>query len=184
MDPLMTGLIVFCAVGIGVGLGIVWQQNRVAATPPQHQWKGDKVTPVMLGPRNKAPERAGRRMVMTQGVLLAATMARKDGDVSDAEVETIREFILSHVNGADQEFADTVMRDGLTATVSTAVIDASIETIRAVGSEEQRKLLIQLFVAVAQADGVVDPREEEFMLEIGRRLELADSEVKNMLEIK
>ncbi len=183
MDPLILGVIVVIGVGAGVAT-VAWLQLRAGeAKPPAREWKGDKVTPVMLGPRNKAPERAGRRMVMTQGVLLAATMARRDGEVTESEVQTIRDFILEHVNGADQEFTDNVMRDGLTATVSAAVIDASIETLRAVGSDEQRRLLIGLFVAVAQADGVVDPREEEFMIEIGERLGLSEDAVKERLKL-
>ncbi len=181
MPGLSFAIVATIGIGVGVALGIWVQQQRAEAKPPPRGWKGDKITPVMLGPRNKAPERAGRRMVMTQAVLLAATMARKDGNVTEEEKAAIQAFILAQVTGADQDFATSVMRDGLTATVSSAVSDAAIETVRAVGSEEQKQLVIALLVAVAKADGKIHPQEVSFMNEVGGRLGIDEATVKDLL---
>jgi len=137
----------------------------------------------MTGARNKAPERVARDAVMAQAVLLAVEMACADGEVDDGETAAIRQFILTHVNGADDAFADKAIREGFAAQRNTAAVDSAIATVRAVGSEEQRALILELLVHVAQADGRIHKAEREFMGRVGLQMGLAAADVERMITL-
>lgn len=186
MEP-MTGVavtVVLIVVGAGVAMWWNAKQEPEAPAPPPNKWKGGKITPMMAGARNKAPERVARESVMIQAVLLAVEMARADGEVPDSERETIRQFILNNVTGADEEFADNAIAKGFDATRNTAAVDSAIATVRAVGSEEQRVLILELLVHVAQADGVIHHAERAFMERIGERMGLGPEEVARLIALE
>jgi len=181
----MTGTLVLIAVIAAIGFGIFWVRRAQPSIPepPPSPWKGDKITPLMAGARNKAPERVARESIMAQAVLLAVEMACADGDVDDEETAAIRQFILAQVTGADDDFADKALRDGFAAQRNTAAVDAAIETVRAVGSEEQRLLILGLLVHVAQADGRIHDAERKFMARVGQRMGLAMADVERMISL-
>jgi len=183
----MTGAAVTIAVLLAVGAGVaLWwksQQGPEPPEPPPSKWKGGKITPMMAGARNKAPERVARDAVMAQAVLLAVEMACADGEVDDSERAAIRQFIIENVTGADAEFADKAIRKGFDAQRNTAAVDSAIATVRAVGSEEQRVLILELLVHVAQADGVIHHAERAFMERVGERMGLETAEVERMISI-
>ncbi len=183
----MNGVAVTVAVLLVIGAGVaVWWSARNAPEvpePPPSQWKGSKITPMMAGARNKAPERVARDAVMAQAVLLAVEMACADGQVDDEERGAIRQFILDHVTGADDDFAERAIREGFAAQRNTAAVDAAIATVRAVGSEEQRVLILELLVHVAQADGIIHHAERAFMERVGERMGLDLDDVERMIAL-
>ncbi|MCB9675911.1 MAG: TerB family tellurite resistance protein [Alphaproteobacteria bacterium] len=154
------------------------RQQAQSAAPPPRAWKGDTVTPVILGPRNRAPERVARGFVASQGALLAMNMANADGQITEVERDAIRSFILKHVTNANEMLAEKALQEAEEAILSQAKVDAAVEAVRAVGSEEQRQLLVDLLVHVAQADGQVKPEEVAFMQRVGNELGLSEADVK------
>jgi uncharacterized tellurite resistance protein B-like protein len=187
LDAFMIGIAITLAVLVAIGAGVaVWRRAGSEPEPPEpppSQWKGGKITPMMAGARNKAPERVSRDAIMAQAVLLAAEMATSDGKVEDDEKDAIRQFILDNVTDADEAFAETAMRKGFDAQRNTAAVDAAIATIRAVGSAEQRVLILELLVHVAQADGVIHHAERAFMERVGERMGLDTDEVERMISL-
>jgi len=165
--------------------GWVWRKWHEPPDAPPSRWQGgDAVTPNLRGPADSIRERVARGPALTQAVLLAVEMARADGHVADEETEAIRQFILRNVTGADDAFADRVLRGGLGTSPGHDAVQDAIETIRAISSEEQLRLVLQLLVHVAQADGTVRPTEAAFMQQVGTRLGLGDGEVDEMLMLR
>jgi uncharacterized tellurite resistance protein B-like protein len=109
--------------------------------------------------------------------MIAIEMARADGDVHGAELEAIRDFLLHHVPELDAGGAERILQAGLAAAPGPGAIEAAIETIRAVASEEQQRLIVAMFGHVARADGGLDGREVAFMERIGRGLGLSDAAI-------
>lgn len=177
MDYLiLIGVVLGLAVGVAY---VVWSRSRAEpAPPPPRAWKGDTVTPVMLGPRNKAPERVARNFVVSQGTVLAMRMANADGEIKEVEREAIRLFLAQNVSSADPQLTERAISEAEGQVGDEGALAAALEALRAVGSEEQRKLLVELLVHVAQADGVVKAEEVAFMQRIGRQLGLSDDDVK------
>ncbi|MEZ4315972.1 MAG: TerB family tellurite resistance protein [Myxococcota bacterium] len=174
-------LLVVAVLGAALAAGgyAYWvQRSQTAKAPPPRAWKGDTVTPVMLGPRNRAPERVSRGFVASQGALLAMNMANADGHITDEERAAIRAFILEHVTDADEGMADKALHEAEEAVRSEAKVDAAVVAVRAVSSEDQRRLLVELLVHVAQVDGVVKPEEVAFMQRVGNELGLSEADVK------
>ena len=62
--------------------------------------------------------------------------------------------------------------------VDASKLDAAIDALRAISSTEQRQVLVELLVHVAQADGVVKPEELAFMQRIGNALGLSEADVR------
>ena len=180
-------LLVLAVLGAGAAAaGYAYWVRRdapAAKEPPPRAWKGDTVTPVMLGPRNRAPERVARSFVVTQGALLAMNMAHVDGDITENEREAIREFILRFVTSADPALAERALTEAEEGIANSAAVDAAVEALRAISSEEQRQLLVDLLVHVAQADGVVKPQEVAFMQRVGNALGLSEADVKARIAI-
>jgi len=175
-------LLVLAVVGAGaVAAGYAYWSRRevpVAKEPPPRAWKGDTVTPVMLGPRNRAPERVARSFVVSQGALLAMNMAGVDGEITAPERAAIREFIVRFVTSADAALADRALAEAEAGIANQSAVDDAVEALRATSSEEQRRLLVDLLVHVAQVDGVVKPSEVAFMQRVGNALGLSEADVK------
>ena len=168
---------------LGVFVGTRWQRRKdMAYEIPSRKWRGESITPVGAGPRNKAPERVARGPILTQAVVLAVEMARADGQVDGTETEAIRAFILNNVTSADSRFAEMVVSAGLECTRQETTIEAAIDTIRAFGSSEQQMLIVELLVSVAQADGLIHPGEKEFIARVGVGLGIDESIVVGLLE--
>lgn len=169
------------AVLVAAGVVFVVRAQPKPIEPPPRGWKGDKITPAGLGPRSKAPERVARSVVLVEAVLLAVEMARADGDIDPTESDAIRDFIRNHVPEADEALATRVLDEGLGRKATPAKVTAAIETLRAVASEEQRELVLELFVHVARADGRLDEGEIAFMEQIGGELGLQAQAVKGLI---
>ncbi len=173
-------LLVLAVAGALAAGGAYWvwsRQEPEAKEPPPRAWQGETVTPVILGPRNRAPERVAREYVVTQGALLAMNMANADGQISDEEREAIRLFLLEHVTNADAAQAERALVRAEAEVVDASKLDAAIDALRAISSTDQRKLLVELLVHVAQADGIVKPEEVAFMQRIGNALGLSEADV-------
>jgi len=65
--------------------------------PPRPGGKYGAETPGGHSPRNRAPERVARGVVLTQAVLLAVEMARADDEIDPSEEDAIRDFVRNHV---------------------------------------------------------------------------------------
>jgi uncharacterized tellurite resistance protein B-like protein len=158
------------------------EPEPAAAEPVRKNWTSEHVTPLAMGPRNRVAERVARGPVLSQAVLVAVGMARADGHILDEEENAIRMFILNHVTDADNAFADQVMRDGLSRDHTDHETEEAVDTIRAVASEEQRRLIIQLLAHVASVDGNIDEAERVYMRKIGKRLGLSQPAVDHLLK--
>ncbi len=173
------------AVGIVVIIGgvvvLALRRNAKAPSAPPGNWKTDAITPAGAEPRGRVLERVSRQGVLTQGVVVACEMAHADGAFDDSEASTIRAFILSHVPGADDAFADRILRDALAERISEDSLDSAIETIRALGSKEQHRMIVELLVEVAHADGTVHDGEMAFMTRVGTNLGLSAPDVRQLL---
>ncbi|MBT3222929.1 MAG: TerB family tellurite resistance protein [Proteobacteria bacterium] len=151
--------------------------------PPAQRWQHDRITPLALGPRNRVAERVARGPILTQAVLVAVEMARADGQVDPEEKDAIRSFILNNVTDADDAFVELVMKEGFGREHTKEEVEKAIETIRAVGSEEQRRLIVQLLAHVAGVDGRISPEEEAFMEQVGGKFGLSSDAVKHLLKV-
>lgn len=174
-------LIVVVLVGaVGAYGAFVWARSRASAesVAPPRAWKSDTVTPIMMGPRSKAPERVARSFVATQGALLAARMANADGEIKESERDAIRAFLLEHVTAGDPAVAERALADAEARIHDEVALTSALEGLRAVGSEDQRRVLVELLVHVAQADGIVRPEEEAFMQRVGGQLGLSSDDVR------
>ena len=184
MNPaivLVVALLASCA--ILAGLVFLIRERTAFEDPPSKRWQHDRITPLALGPRNRVAERVARGPVLTQAVLVAVEMARADGHMDPEEKDAIRAFILNNVTNADDGFADSVMKEGLAREHSKEEVEKAIETIRAVGSEEQRRLIVQLLAHVAGVDGRISPEEEAFMEQVGGKFGLSSEAVKHLLKV-
>jgi uncharacterized tellurite resistance protein B-like protein len=184
-----TGLIVvIAAIALAAAIGLALNARRTvvareaAVVARQHTWAGDKITPAGLGPRNSAPERVARGQVLTQGVILAVVMARADGTIADAEVAAIRAFIEEQIPEADEGMARKALEDGLAHAPSEETIRQAIETIRAIGSDEQRHLVLQMLIAVAHTDGKLDIGERAFMERVGDGFGFGPDAVRELID--
>lgn len=162
--------------------GVVWflrerGPKNLSESPPPRAWAGETVTPVMMGPRSKAPERVARRFVIDQGALLALKMASVDGEIVEVEREAVRRFIVAEARDLDAEQAEAALLRAEHGLDNPIQVENAIEGLRALGSEEQRQSLIDLFVAVAQADGEIRDEEVAFMERVGAQLGLSPADV-------
>ena len=132
---------------------------------------------------DRAKQQHSRNVVVSNAVLLAVEMARVDGFIAPKEMDGIHDFIVEHVKRADQAYAANMMRRGIDKPAGHAAVDSAIKEISEVASEEQTRLVIQLLVYVAQADGIVCPEEKEFMQRIGKGLGLSVDEVDKLIEL-
>jgi uncharacterized tellurite resistance protein B-like protein len=186
----MDGVVVIGGVvaALGIGLGVAIWRMRSEPTPvvlpKRTEWKDATLTPAGAAPRNKATERVARGVVLTQAVLLAVEMARADEEIDPAEEEAIRDFVKNHVPEADASEVTRALAEGLASKPTPDAVQAAIETLRNVASEEQRRLVLQLFVHVAQADGKVRDGEVAFMERIGVALGLEAGEVHALVHAK
>lgn len=180
----MTGSTALLVAAIGVGLfsvGLVLLRAPRTPAPPPGRWNTDAITPAGAVPRERVVERVGRQGVLTQGVVLACEMARADGTVLDVERDAIRTFLLTHVPDADDALATRILRDGLEAPLSEDSFRNAVDTIRALATEEQRHLVLELLVHVAHVDGDLHGNERSFMSKVGVALDLADADVQALL---
>lgn len=184
MSPLVFGIVVTALVSAAL---VAWFLTRATdatpASPPPRAWKGDTVTPVIQGLRNKAPERVARSFVVGQGALLALRMAEVDGEVVEAEREALMQFILEHVTNADRDAAEQALRNAESGVENAIEVERAIEGLRAVGSEEQRQLLVDLLVHVAQADGRIHEAEVAFLKRIGTMLGIAEAVIEQRISL-
>jgi uncharacterized tellurite resistance protein B-like protein len=184
MDLLI--LVVLALIGALAAGGAYWawsSREEPAREPPSRAWKGDTVTPVILGPRNRAPERVAREYVVTQGALLAMNMARADGQITDEERAAIRQFLLEHVTNHDAAQAQRALEQAESEVLDPAKLEAAIDALRAISSTDQRKVLVELLVHVAQADGVIKPEELAFMKRVGSALGLSEADVRARISL-
>lgn len=137
----------------------------------------------MMGPRNKAPERVARRFVVDQGALLALKMAEVDGEISSVERDVVRRFILTEGRDLDPLEADRALARAEGSLDNPIQVENAIEGLRALSSEEQRQLLVDLFVDVAQADGAIRDEEVAFMERVGAQLGLTSDDVKKRIAL-
>lgn len=174
---------IFFAIVVLVVLGglAVWWSNRPAEAdqpaPPPRAWQSETVTPVMMGPRNKAPERVARRFVLDQGALLALKMAEVDGTITDDERAVVRRFILAEARELDDDGADQAIARAEGSLDNPIQLENALEGLRALGSEQQRQVLVDLLVQVAQADGAIQDTELAFMQRVGEKLGLTPEDV-------
>jgi uncharacterized tellurite resistance protein B-like protein len=167
-----------------VGGAVLWRRRRIPEKePPPRAWASETVTPVMMGPRNKAPERVARRFVVDQGALLALKMAAVDGTITDDERAVVRRFVVSESRGLDAREAEAAIARAEGSLDNPIQVENAIEGLRALGSEEQRQLLIELFVDVAQADGAIRDEEVSFMQRVGAQLGLSPDDVKKRIAL-
>ena len=175
-------LLVIVTLGVVAGLILYFRSEPAPLGEPERDgWTDGRITPLAMGPRNRVAERVARGPVLTQAVMVAVQMARADGHVSTAEEDAIRSFIVDHVTDADSDFAKRVMEEGFHRLHSEAEVDEAVDTIRAVASEEQRRLIIQLLAHVACVDGSIDEGERRFMERVGNRMGLSPSSVEHLL---
>ena len=149
--------------------------------PPPRAWASDTITPQMLGPRGRAPQRVGGAKVLSQGVTLAVEMARVDGDTATLERRAIREFLLAHAAGLDESTAERVIKEGFEQQSNTDATRGAIETIRALANEDQRQFTLRLLAHVARADGRVSQQEHAFMVRVGQALGIDHTAVDQLL---
>lgn len=178
-------LAIAVVAAVGVIAALLWMRarNQPDPTPPPRAWKSDTVTPIMLGPRNKAPERVARNFVVSQGTVLAIRMANADGEIKEVERQAIRAFLADHVSNADPALTERALAEAEGQVSDEGALASALEALRAVGSEEQRRLLVDLLVHVAQSDGVVKDEEIVFMQRIGRQLGLSEEDVRARIAI-
>lgn len=152
----------------------VYQTNRIPMVRAPHGWNPEsEATPTI--------ERVARGPVLSQAVLLACEMARTDGDIDATEREAIRTFLLERVQDADESFAERVCAEGLSGSSREDAVDAAISTIRAVGSAPLRRMVLELLLYVAHADGKIHPNEARFMIRVGMGIGLQPQAVDRML---
>ena len=184
MSPLS---ITIGAVAVLSALVVAWlltrKQDAPAAVPPPRAWDGDTVTPMIQGRRNKAPERVSRSFVIGQGAILALRMAEVDGEIKESERQAVKQFILTNVTQVDEAMADRAVAQAEAGLKNTIELERAIEGVRAVSSEEQRTLLVDLLVHVAQADGSIHEAEVAFLQRIGGMLGLTDTAVAERIAI-
>lgn len=174
-------IVVSAAVVVAVGSALLRRAQEPAA-PPAGRWNTDAITPAGAEPRSRVLERVAQQGVLVQGVLVACEMAHADGAFDPHEQDTIRAFILSHVPGSDEAFARRILREALAERADHVTLGSAVETIRAVGSEEQRELILELLVEVARADGAIHEQERAFMRQVGADLGLEPAAVAARLE--
>lgn len=184
MNSLVLGIVVVAVVSAAA---VAWFMTRgegeSKAEPPPRAWKSDTVTPVIQGLRNKAPERVARSYVVGQGALLALRMAEVDGEIVDAERDALKQFILERITNADEELTDRAVKSAEAGLENAIEVERAIEGLNAVSSEEQRQLLVDLLVHVAQADGVIHEEEIAFLKRIGGMLGIPDAAVEQRIAI-
>lgn len=184
MNSLLFAIVVVALVSGAVAAWFLTRPSGTApAEPPPRAWKGDTVTPVIQGRRNKAPERVARSFVVGQGALLALRMAEIDGEIKDVERDAVRTFILTHVTHADEALANKALESAEAGLANAIEVERAIEGLRAVSSEEQRELLVDLLVHVAQADAVIHDEEIAFLKQLGGMLGLTDATVEQRIAI-
>lgn len=177
----MTWFLVVAVVFLVAGVG-VWFLRRsppveTPEQPPPRAWASETVTPVMMGPRNKAPERVARRFVIDQGALLALKMAEVDGEIHEAEREVVLRFILDEARDLDESEASVALARAEGSLDNPIQVENALEGLRALSSEEQRQALVDLLVAVARADGEIHDQEIAFMERVGAQLGLSPADV-------
>jgi tellurite resistance protein len=153
----------------------VYRSSRTPIVRAPHRWNPEaEATPTI--------ERIARGPVLRQAVLLACEMARSDGDVDATEREAIRQFLLERVDDADETFAERMCAEGLGGSSRDDAVDAAISTIRAVGSPPLRRMVLELLLFVAHADGKIHPNEIRFMARVGNGIGLQPSAVERILQ--
>ncbi len=182
MDWIVPALLVLVGIG-GAAWWLRMRSRHAHASPPPRAWSSETVTPVMLGPRNKAPERVARRFVIDEGALLALHMAKVDGAICDEEREVVRRFILAEARDLSTEDAERALLRAEHALDNPLRVENAIEGLRALGSEEQRRALVDLLVDVAQADGAIQPEEVVFMERVGAQLGLSPAQVRQRIAL-
>lgn len=160
-------LLVLGGVGLALvlgGAGIVLLSRRDMPVPPSASIRATVPT--------SAQRRQARDVAISHGVRLASMLARVDGEVHGTELEAIHEFITTHVKKADVPFAARIMRTGLDGPTEVSR-EESLARIQAVADAEQRQLVFELLVFVAQADGHIHEAERAFLEEVAPSLGVA-----------
>jgi len=107
--------------------------------------------------------------------VLLTLVAKADGRVTPAEAKAISRFFTERLGFGEAELATVrrIMKETLRVNPSP---EAVASQFAAIATMEERLALLRLVWMVAEADGLVDPREEQVISRISRALGIRSSD--------
>ncbi|MBT3220688.1 MAG: hypothetical protein HN348_16500 [Proteobacteria bacterium] len=121
-----------------------------------------------------ALSREDRREVMRAMAVVALEMCRADGQVREEELEQIRVYIESYDSSFGGRFAEDALDHALATTIDSSNLRRLARLVREHTTRSERMHLLEMTVAVAQADGELAPDERLYLQKVGKWLGFQD----------
>ncbi len=114
--------------------------------------------------------------VMSLLVLVAAVM-KADGKILKSELDYVKRFLVQNFGEASAAEAIRMLRDLLQQTIPVNEVCRQIQQNM---NYSARLQLLHFLYGIAQADGVVDPREKDLINVIGREMGISGSDLSSI----
>ena len=121
-----------------------------------------------------APTQKDRQEVLRAMAVVSLEMCRADGQVREEELEQIRAYIESFDTSFGGRFAEDAIDHALSTTIDPSNLRRMARLVREHTTRAERMHLLEMTLAVAQADGVLAPDERLYLQKVGRWLGFED----------
>lgn len=160
------------ALAIGAGL-VMFRQTGWPA--------GERAGEAAATASFRTLEKDARENIIRDAVVLATELSRVDDFIAPAEVNSIRDFILSHVGASQVADITEAMREGMSQPASPAMVQEICDRIRGGCGLGHRELIAHFLVHVAHADGLLCPEENAFLERVVPEIGVAPGALLNMI---
>ena len=126
-------------------------------------------------------EPKGRDQIVRDAMLLATELSRVDDYIAPSEVDSIRDFIFSHVGASQVGEITEAMRNGMSQPATPAAVSEACARIRDGFQLSNRELVAHFLVHVAHADGMVCPEEQAFLQRVVTDIGVAKGNLDTMM---
>ena len=158
-----------------VGAGLALRREDSAASTPSRGFHPDELP--NFGELSREP----RERIIRDAMLLATELSRVDDYIAPTEVDSIRDFILSHVVPNQVGEITEAMRVGMSQPATPTAVAEACGRIRDGYDLQHRELVAHFLVHVAHADGLLCPEEQAYLQRVVKDIGVAERNLQTMM---
>jgi len=165
------------AIGGTVGFALGGPIGAVAGAVFGHMFDGDEEKPRMISGQGGSVEERAQMAFFVAAFSMLAKLARADGQVSEAEVNAIRQFMARdlNLNAQSRQAAEQIFQTALNTPQSFEDF-ASQFYQHFSGQPQLLEFMIDILLRVSVADGALQEAEERLILSAVRTFQISDAD--------